>query len=858
MLCAFPADSATQGNKGIADRILRKIQDKEYVALDPDLMKVKSTIGSRLVRLLKSSDPEVVRRAMQALVAIEYKVVPSLLPLLDSKILGWSYKVEVAESLSRYEDNSVTDAFIAQLAKSGQEKYLQQNLIHLLAYRNNGKVYDVLAKLLSSPDKQVSLRALQTLGTLNDERVVTKMVKLCENGDSEIRRAACIALANHPGKNSIEAVLRLLQDKDTFTRNGAYRVIGIIGTKTQTAVINSVLKSEPDPATRIIGELVVMRLAKSSLRNRMIERKVKRIFQEYARSAIKGGYVGKDSPQVKLFRSFGPAGHNALIQIIDDGSLLIGDGGGDASESIMYMSLFGLGLMQAADPVAFKKANQSFLNDKTLTPSFRFVGLSVTSGTVMDESFAQEIITLVENEKENLSLRSQAISCLRNAPASVRDPALVKLTQNGEVVIRKSAFRTIGDVAGSGWNSLFDGPLKATMSDPEPEMRLVGVRAMESTHYTHAGEAYRRLLSGEIDCSVQVAACRVQTRRRDHECLEPLMKIAENASRILEVPVSRTARGTDSILNPCRELAEVADRALCLTITKGDVSYIDHLVKTARFNGDDTIRTMASNALLRIGEPSLPALIKDAQMTRTRTGRAGDKENIQWTIFYIGGKPAVKYFDLEMKGNNRLEDRSLAMAALYRLGRKDMFETAMAELSSNTEQEIVKVGRNIVIEGQTVKRKRKIEAVKALGMMGDVRAYGALRMIFTDTGNGMQWDVGEALRKLGIFMIEKRGEKGYEYRIESDVLRSEDRNARKEAITYIQSEASFLGAPCWVDTYMQQTFSANALEEKKRKMARLLKLLPMIENIAENDSDESIRETAQKIFANVKAFPPIR
>jgi HEAT repeat protein len=228
----------------IQDRLQRSLSgDADEAVLAADLLAKISDAGARrvLIRLVESTEGQVLAKATLACVTNNMDLGPTLLPLVFSD--GVVGRRAVMMALVLHPDPRLADLLVAGL--NDADATVRHNAIRGLGnLSGSAPVEELTAELLGpSQEKLDILRALGAIGTRGADTL--RQYLLRASPPEQLEMTALLALAPYAGRDDIPWVAKRLRSPSKYVRAASLAVLGRIGSpEAQAAVMEAVKDPE--------------------------------------------------------------------------------------------------------------------------------------------------------------------------------------------------------------------------------------------------------------------------------------------------------------------------------------------------------------------------------------------------------------------------------------------------------------------------------------------------------------------------------------------------------------------------------------------------------------------------------------
>jgi len=426
---------------------------------------------------------------------------------------------------------------------------------------------------LSSPDKEVRLRAVYTLGKAkDDERSVEPLIRSLKDPDDWIREGAAGTLGFRKEARAVRALIPLLKDKSDSVRYTTAGALGNISDPIAVEPLIEYLIENPKPHGGMCNYAAVQALGKFN-----DERAVKPLFS----------YIGKECGS-GIPEAIGSAGVESMVEIVKTGSAT-------ERERAVWVLLH----------IADERALDALIS--VLGINENSVGYNAVSAIAL--RIGRPAIDPLRSafKSGDIELKKKIVLTLAKIDDEQIGSVLVELVTNNEAAARREVVNTLADLNTNGYGPEIDHvivAILAAMKDKDAEIRNLAIRALAREE---RDDVFQAMVDALSDPATSAEASLVVGARKDLRALSHLLialkgeepYTAARAAQVLTGIRNPSVDGLISVLTdrdkefPLREIRRRGERANASFMFRCGSEPPDPILDP---------RVLAANALGEIGD----------------------------------------------------------------------------------------------------------------------------------------------------------------------------------------------------------------------------------------------------------------
>jgi bilin biosynthesis protein len=122
------------------------------------------------------------------------------------------------------------------------DEFVKEEAVGLLEFNAKDSL-EPLIKALNDSDKEIRKGAAHVLGIIGDSKAIEPLIKTLSDKNKLVRREASTALS-HMGKEAVDPLIKTLQDPDWKVRGAAVWALGAIGDSKAVNEVEKLLNDE--------------------------------------------------------------------------------------------------------------------------------------------------------------------------------------------------------------------------------------------------------------------------------------------------------------------------------------------------------------------------------------------------------------------------------------------------------------------------------------------------------------------------------------------------------------------------------------------------------------------------------------
>ncbi|MFH1961317.1 MAG: HEAT repeat domain-containing protein [bacterium] len=216
------------------NRLIERAMAGEYI-VGEELDEVGKKAGPSLEKLLTHQDLNVQCRALQAIIAIDYKKVPILLEMLPKWLKDEFCEYEIITELGKTKDKRVIEPLVKILENKDISVNVRGFAIDALSMMEDKRVLQALLNGLNDKDPQIrawSIQGLmpfwsiQRLAPFRDKKAVFMVMELLADSNVRVRSNAVWFLGIANDSLCVPALIKKLDETDVKVKELIIRVLG--------------------------------------------------------------------------------------------------------------------------------------------------------------------------------------------------------------------------------------------------------------------------------------------------------------------------------------------------------------------------------------------------------------------------------------------------------------------------------------------------------------------------------------------------------------------------------------------------------------------------------------------------------
>jgi len=148
----------------------------------------------------------------------------------------------MADSDKTPENQEALEKIVYRLASKSRQTKLKA--LRALGPEASGLAFGHVVKMLQDTDKDIRFEAARTLGRLEDKRASEPLAEcLVSEKLASVRHAVCMALGSYPGRRTVQVLVEALHDRNENVRYWATKSLGKMGPEAVEALVDALASS---------------------------------------------------------------------------------------------------------------------------------------------------------------------------------------------------------------------------------------------------------------------------------------------------------------------------------------------------------------------------------------------------------------------------------------------------------------------------------------------------------------------------------------------------------------------------------------------------------------------------------------